>query len=220
MKVRFGLVDSGLPDRHSAVAGWHFFAEGRQPVQPDRLGHGSAICDIVKHHAPDILIYNARVFDERGVTTAAAVAAAIDWLADEKVDVINLSLGLRQNRPVLEAACGRALEAGSVVIAAAPARGVKTYPSAYGGIIRATGDARCDVGEVSFLDSSQADFGGCPRGIGSEQDVPPRVGGASMGTAHISGQVAAYLRAGGDKNMVREWLVSRAEYRHNERRIE
>jgi len=220
MKVRFGLVDSGLSDRQPAVAGWHFTAGGRQPVQPDRLGHGSAICDIARHHAPDILIYNARVFDNRGVTTAAIVAAAIDWLTDENVDIINLSLGLRQDRPVLAAACGRALEAGSVVIAAAPARGAKTYPSAYDGIIRATGDARCDVGEVSFLDSPQADFGGCPRGIGSGPDASPRVGGASMGTAHISGQVAAYLRAGGDKNMVREWLVSRAEYRHNERRTE
>jgi len=220
MKVRFGLVDSGLPDRHSAVAGYRFTSADRGPVQPDRLGHGSVICDIVKHHAPDILIYNAQVFDERGVTTAAVVAAAIDWLTDKKVDVINLSLGMRQNRPVLEAACGRALAAGIAVIAAAPARGAKTYPSAYGGIIRATGDARCDVGEVSFLDSPQADFGGCPRGIGSGPDAPLRVGGASMGTAHISGQVAAYLRAGGDKNMVREWLVSRAEYRHNERRTE
>ncbi len=211
--VRLGLVDSGLP-AEQAVAAARAFTGGA--VTADTLGHGTAISQVICHHAPTVALYNAQVFDGRGVTTARAVAEAIDWLVAEQVDLINLSLGLAQDRAILAAACARAVAAGTIVIAASPARGAATYPAAYPGVIRATGDARCAGDEISFLDSAQADFGGCPRGM--DQGTGLQIGGASFGTAHISGQAAAYLVAGGDKNSVRDWLVSRAKYIHNERR--
>lgn len=214
--LRLGLVDSGVSDSQTEYV--HAFMP--ENVMPDPLGHGTMVCDVILHHAPDIQLYNAQVFDERGVTTARAVAAAIDWLVAEKVDVINLSLGLAKDRRILARACARAVEDGIILIASSPARGTAVYPSAYAGVIRATGDARCDVGEISFLDSGQADFGGCPRSLDPPPDPALRIGGASMGTAHISGQVAAYLQAGGDRKSVREWLVSCANYVHSEHRTE
>jgi len=221
-KIRIGLVDSGLsePQEMQAVANRCFTGAGGESDPVDRLGHGAAICDIVTHYAPDILLYNAQVFEAQAVTTAAIVAAAIDWLRAEKVDLINLSLGLRHNRPVLEVACQRAQTAGIIMIASAPARGPMTWPAAYAGVIRATGDARCDDGEISFLESEQADFGGCPRAVEPPGNSPPLKGGASFGAAHISGQVAACLQAGGNKKTIREWLVSKAKYIHNEHRTE
>ena len=220
MTAKLGLVDSGVAGHQMEYVrdACGFKTDATIEVQPDLLGHGTATCEIICHHVPDIALYNAQVFDERGVTTAATVAAAIDWLRQEKVDLINLSLGLASDRPVLREACARAISAGIILIAASPAQGAAVYPSAYDGVIRATGDARCAVGEVSFLDSAQADFGGCPRGINMPKDQPPRIGGSSMGTAHISGLVAAYILSGGEKNTVREWLVSQAKYVHNERR--
>ena len=220
MTVKLGLVDSGVAGHQTEYVhkSCGFKAEVAGVVQPDPLGHGTATCEVICHHVPDIALYNAQVFEERGVTTAATVAAAIDWLRQEKVDLINLSLGLAFDRSVLRDACSRAVLAGIILIAASPAQGAAVYPSAYDGVIRATGDARCAVGEISFLDSPQADFGGCPRGINMPKDQPPRIGGASMGTARISGLVAAYLFSGGEKNAVREWLVSQAKYVHNERR--
>lgn len=219
-KVRLGQVDSGLGQNQAgrAVASRCFTNNEPDTVTADPLGHGSAVGDIIWYHAPDILLYNAQVFDASGVTTTAAVAAAIDWLASEKVHMINLSLGLRYNRPVLEAACGRAMAAGIVLIASAPARGAMTYPSAYDGVIRATGDARCDEGEISFLDNVQADFGACPRAVDRPEKPRIHTGGASMGTAHISGYIATYLQGGGNKKTVREWLISRAKYFHREHR--
>ncbi len=230
MKTRpmsLGLVDSGLSagqEKH-VVAGRAFLANTTEPMMPDTFGHGTAVCNVILHYTPKIALYNAQVFDGRGVTTAASVVAAIDWLVQEKVSMINLSLGLRENREILKEACAKAVAAGIILIAAAPAQGKATYPSAYPEVIRATGDARCGVGEISFLDSVQADFGGCARGISPGLDQKPsdqarRIGGSSIGTAHVSGQVAAYLQAGGRVSSVREWLVSRADYLHNERRTE
>ncbi|MBL4802682.1 MAG: S8 family serine peptidase [Emcibacter sp.] len=222
MTVKLGLVDSGVAEQqaqyvHSSCG---FNVDEMVAIQPDPLGHGTATCDIIRHHAPAVTLYNAQVFDARGVTTAATVAAAIDWLRQEKVDLINLSLGLGHDRPVLREACHQAISAGIILIASSPAQGNAVYPSAYDGVIRGTGDARCAVGDISFLDSKQADFGGCPRAINVPENQPPRIGGASMGTAHISGHAAAYLLAGGDREHVREWLVSQAKYLHSERRME
>ena len=189
-------------------------------IQSDRVGHGTIIADILSHHASELTLYNAQVFDERGVTTANNVAAAIDWLVMEKVDLVNLSLGLHQDRTLLREACARAVAAGVVLIAASPAQGAAVYPSFYSGVIRATGDARCGEGDISFLDSAQADFGGCAHMIGHASRGRPRIGGASLGTAHISGHVASYLSQGGAKETLREWLVSQAKYIHSERRTE
>lgn len=223
--VKLGLVDSGLPETLDLLRGPSCrFREDEtgevhcEPVGPDRLGHGSRVAEILHHHAPGTLFYNAQVFDDRGVTTAATVAAALDWLVSQKVDMINLSLGVREDRAILRDACVRAVEAKIIVIASAPAQGPGVYPSSYPGIIRATGDARCDTDEISWLDNVQADFGACPRAIGQDRDAPPRAGGASLGTAHLSGLVAAWLQDGGECHDVQEALATRASYRHRERR--
>ncbi|VAV96967.1 hypothetical protein MNBD_ALPHA01-1942 [hydrothermal vent metagenome] len=220
--VRLGLVDSGVSENQVKYisAGRCFLSGDGVPPEADRLGHGTAVVDIIRHYAPKVTLYNARVFDDRGVTTAARVAAALDWLVLQRADVINLSLGLQQDRDILRTSCARAVAAGVILVAASPARGQVTYPAAYDGVIRATGDARCGPGEISFLASPQADFGACPRALNQSPDQPPRHGGASLGAAHISGQLAAYLLAGGDGLSVREWLVSCAKYIHNERRTE
>ncbi len=211
MTLRLGLVDSGV----SAAQAEYVYTSMTADTISDPLGHGTAVCEIILYYTPNIRLYNAQVFDASGVTTAANVAAAIDWLVAEKVDLINLSLGLAHDRRILADACARALEAGIILIAASPAQGAPVYPSSYAGVIRATGDARCDVGEISFLNSKQADFGGCPRGL---TQMVAGIGGASMGTAHISGQVAGFLQGGGAHQGVREWLVSQAKYVHNEHR--
>ncbi|MCF6215852.1 MAG: S8 family serine peptidase [Emcibacter sp.] len=222
MPPRLGLVDSGLSEGQEryVVAGRAFFANTTEPMMPDTLGHGTAVCDVILHYAPKLALYNAQVFDGRGVTTAASVAAALDWLVQEKVSMINLSLGLREDREILKEACAKAVAAGIILIAASPAQGKATYPSAYPGVIRATGDARCAVGEISFLDSAQADFGGCARLDQARHTGRSNIGGSSIGTAHVCGQIVAYLQAGGSISSVREWLVSRADYLHNERRTE
>jgi hypothetical protein len=121
-----------------------------------------------------------QVFTDAGPTSGAAVAAAIDWAVSRRAALIHLSLGLASDRAVLADAVARALEAGCILVAAAPARGVPVYPAAYAGIIRATGDARCAPGELSCLGPSF--FGACPR----LEAGPGARGGASIGAAWVT----------------------------------
>lgn len=221
-KVRVGIVDSGSsPAQAARVAAAAAFVCGdgdvrRIEASEDLLGHGSLVGDIVLHCAPQAELLVAQVFRERLATTAVQVAAAIDWLVEEGAAVINLSLGLREPRPVLEAACRTALDAGVVLCAASPAHGAPVYPAAFAGVLRVTGDARCERLEVSALAAAHADFGA---------HVRPMHGtlagaGASMACAHLSGHVARHLSEGGraDADTLPAWLTAHARYHGLERR--
>jgi subtilisin family serine protease len=196
--IRVGLVDSGArPEQREAVAAAVAFVyESGQlasvEAQPDLLGHGGAVLAIVRHLAPGARFHIAQIFQRNHIATAAQVAAAIDWLVETGVDLINLSLGLRAHRPLLEAACRRACAAGVMLCAAAPARGAPVFPAAYEGVWRMTGDARCARGEISSLMTPHADFGAHVSPLPIAGNGHPG-GGASMGCAHMSGHIAALL---------------------------
>jgi|GEM_PF-126913 len=221
-----GIVDTGLNAGQMALAECSaaFIIKDGQLWQTeasaDQIGHGSRVCDIIKYLAPQSRIANAVVFSrpESGegaaVTTAMQVATAIDWLVAEGADVINLSLGLTTDRPVLKAACENAVNRGVILCASSPAQGQAVYPSAYEGVIRATGDARCDHHQISFLNSAQADVAGCVRPLNGALGAS----GASMGCAHISGHIAGYLLKNPDSANVNilHWLNARADWHGRE----
>lgn len=191
-ELRVGVVDSGVPARwtHRIAAATRFVIDGgnareSDPLQ-DQIGHGGAVLDLLIPHLATFPIWSAQVFDNRPTTTSLQVAAAIRWLVHADVDLINLSLGLRTDRPVLRAACDEASAAGIVLVASSPARGAPVYPAGYPGVIRVTGDARCEPGQWSWLNSSQADFG-------AHVDPTTSFAGASMACALMSGRIGAHL---------------------------
>ncbi|WP_138380503.1 subtilisin-like serine protease QhpE [Luteithermobacter gelatinilyticus] len=223
--VKVGLIDSGVaPELSSRVVDSRAFMldeAGRvedMAVRPDRLGHGTAISRVIAFHAPDVEILSAQVFHGRAVTAPVVVAAALDWLVSRGVQVINMSFGLRHDRQVLSEACARAVAAGVVICAASPARGAAVYPAAYAGVIRTTGDARCAPHEYSYLNSAQADFGACPRGIVPSAPDTPEAAGASLGTAHMTGIIAARLKANWRREDCLEALQQTATYFGPERK--
>ncbi|GHT90427.1 hypothetical protein FACS1894185_1250 [Betaproteobacteria bacterium] len=189
---RIGLVDSGAsPCQHAYIDDAAAFvfrddALWRDSASVDQLGHGSRVLDIVRRLSPDARFYIAQVFHASPATSALQVAAAIDWLVETGVDLINLSLGLREPRPTLTEACRRASESGVILCAATPACGEPVFPAACPNVWRVTGDARCAWDEWSCLQTAKADFGAhvAPSQAG---------GGASMACAHMSGHIARLL---------------------------
>ncbi|WP_239688990.1 subtilisin-like serine protease QhpE, partial [Pseudomonas citronellolis] len=141
-EVRVGVVDSGhaLEQAGCVVAGQRFCLadEGveRLPLAADVLGHGSAVIQAVLARAPQARFSVAQVFDGRGVTSPLQIAAALQWLGGQGVRVINLSLGVRQDRPLLREAVAELVGAGVLVCASSPARGEPVFPAAYPGVVR------------------------------------------------------------------------------------
>jgi len=212
------MIDSGCsPEQSSALLGARrFWLEDGQlregEILPDQLGHGSAVLAGLQREAGPVPVLLAQVFSAQASTSALQVAAALLWLVEAGAVLVNLSLGLQQDRPVLHQACSEALAAGVLLCASSPARGGPVYPASYPGVIRVTGDARCAPGQWSWLGTRQADFGGY---VGAGDRA-----GASLGCAALSGRIAALLRdePGMDRQQVHDWLRQHAAFAGPERR--
>jgi hypothetical protein len=211
MHWRVGLIDSGA-DATRVAAAARFAPDGTPAgaAGADPTGHGTRVAALLLEAAPDIELVLAQVFAGGAPTSAAAVAAAIDWCIAEGAQLVHLSLGLAADRAPLRAAVARAVDAGLLVVAATPARGAAVYPAAYPGVIRATGDARCAAGEISRL--GPATFGGCVRtAAGAGQ-------GASVGAAAVSRALLAAVAPGSPLRLAVQALAARARYDGPERR--
>lgn len=222
--VRVGIVDSGYPPSLSArvVDARRFAFDDASTVQaravkPDRVGHGSAICATLAAVAPDAGLVVAQVFEARGVTSAAQIAHAIDWLLTQRVRLINLSLGVRADRDTLRDACAAAIAQRVTVFASCPAQGAPVFPASYPGIVRVTGDARCAPGQWSWLDSAQADFGAVV-----SSGAPRAPAGASIACAALSGHAADWFarHPDADTAALLEHLRANATYIGVERRTQ
>jgi len=106
-----GLIDSGIggaaaahvtAHRSFTLAAAGYVTTGGDSDTADPAGHGSALADILLCRGDAAALYDARVFDSRMRCSAAQLAAALDWLrASHEVRLVNLSVGLRRDRPVL-----------------------------------------------------------------------------------------------------------------------
>ncbi len=196
-QVRVGILDSGV--RRNAVltlAGTMRFFAGpaseilTDPGLDDATGHGTEVTRLIGAAAPQAALIHAQVFGESFETAPALVAGGLDWLVERGVRIVNMSFGLRADRPVLEQSCAAALKGGVVLVAAAPAQGPPCFPAAYDGVIAVTGDARCATGEVSDLKGERADFG---TWCASPERGGGAVAGASAAAAHFTGLAAQVM---------------------------
>ncbi len=139
--VTVAILDSGVnPDdprlRGVKVEGWNiqFNATGHATLGSkfrDDNGHGTDIAAAVVALAPEVNIVAVKIMDERLRTSADLMAAGIETSFRHGAGVINLSLGTPNmgKALLLREAAALAVEAGSVVLAAAHPKGERAYPA-------------------------------------------------------------------------------------------
>jgi subtilisin family serine protease len=152
-----GIIDSAVDSTHEALRDALILARDFVRVDASRpVAHGTAIASLLvgrsstlAGHVADGRLYAASVFFEDGGGEPAALTtglvAALAWMVEQRVPVVNMSLSGPPNR-ALEAAVARAVERGTVVVAAVgnngPA-GRPLYPAAYETVVGVTAvDAR------------------------------------------------------------------------------
>lgn len=217
--LRIGIIDSGFAAHQAAQvqSARRFVLSPKglteEETQPDEFGHGSAVLDTLLSQSGTMSLSVAQVFNAQRRTSPLQIAAALYWLIGQEVRLINLSLGLRMDRPLLREACADAQAAGILLCASSPAQGTPVFPASYPGVLRITGDARCTAGQWSWLNSPQADFG-------TAVSAANGVSGASMACAALSGQIAGFLLQHPDAESaaVIDWLRAGASFIGPERR--
>lgn len=139
------VIDTGVdPD--------HPFLEGR--VLPTRIntsssgirndsmddnGHGTQIAGVIADSTLDnIYIQPYKVLDSRGNGTLISLAAGINCAVSDKVDIINISVGFKEESDVLKAAIDNAEMNDILVIGAAGNDGTDTlyYPASYDNVVK------------------------------------------------------------------------------------
>ncbi len=221
MQLSVGIVDSGAAPsvRRKLLAETRFVVRpdgsiARTAAVDDALGHGAEIARIILDLAPAASLVCAQAFSDRLVADAALVAQSIQWCLEQRVRIINLSLGLLADIEALRHACGRATASDVLLVAAFPARGDPVYPAAYPEVLAVSGDARCDGASWSVIDPGRL-IGASTASVDGKSH-----GGASYAAARISGLAAQFFGAWPNANTrdCMAWLQSNATFRGRERR--
>jgi len=219
MHPRIGIVDSGISQalQCRVLDAQYFGLEtlGAEPAD-DQLAHGSVLAQLIMEQCPQAELLVAQIFRDSRQAAVRYAVEAIDWLVDSGAQLINMSFGLQLASPALQQACQRARQAGVLLLASAPARGQPTYPAAFAECLAVSGDARCTVDEISWLNLPHVDVGGNPL---IRPGAPEQGGGSSFVCARIAGMAAALLAEGYPADAIAGQLRQRARYIGPERRL-
>jgi hypothetical protein len=182
--MKIAIIDSGIHAGHphvGAIAGAMDFT-GTDAV--DRLGHGTAVAGAIRERVPDARLFAVKVFDRRLSAQIGAILRALEWCRDQRMDVINLSLGTQNpdHRVPLE----EAVRDNGVVVSAAG-----MLPGSLPGVVGVEADETCQ--RERFRECAGVFFASpYPRAI---PGVPPErnLHGVSFAVANMTGFVALAL---------------------------
>jgi subtilisin family serine protease len=141
--VRIAVIDSGVNRKHPHIAslagGLSIRPNGEieEDAYTDVLGHGTAVMAAIQEKAPDAEYFAVKVFHSSLRTTADSLLKAIEWAIEQRMDIVNLSLGTRNpdHRPRFEEAIQKAAKSHTLLVAANNADGQPCLPGSLASVI-------------------------------------------------------------------------------------
>lgn len=148
--VRVGVIDSGIsshPDIGNLVKGYNYIEDSYNPENTtDNIGHGTSVAGLIAGAgeggyigtAPEAEIVPLKCTDSKDNIRISTICRAIyGGIDDFDCDVLNMSLGSRQESNALKEAMEYAAEKNVIVISAAGNYGDTgaVYPAAYDTVI-------------------------------------------------------------------------------------
>ncbi|MDA8093285.1 MAG: S8 family serine peptidase [Betaproteobacteria bacterium] len=197
--VTVGMIDGGIEEHHGSLRGVDLevrsFADGR--ASPPTV-HGTAVASLLVGQArdfsgylPGASLYAADVFGgTANGGSAVNIARALDWLADNNIAVVNISLTGPPNK-LLEAAVRAFLAKGHVLVAAVGNDGPSAppnYPASYPGVIAVTS---VDTTRHLQLDANQDNSGFAAVGVNVRAANLPQGYASFTGTSYAAPAVTA-----------------------------
>jgi subtilisin family serine protease len=171
--LRIGMIDSALAAGLPTFAGRKLHQ--RSFLEPGHLSgdpaHGTAIAAILVGVAdpahltaggllPDADLYAAAVFEPQGGqnrASAFAIAAALDWMVQNRVAVVNISLAGDYNA-LMALAVHRASERGTILVAAAGNAGPDAPPAYPGALPEVIAVTAVDRDGTVFPEANRGDY--------------------------------------------------------------
>ncbi|NJJ42381.1 S8 family peptidase [Paenibacillus apii] len=207
--IKIGVIDTGAdflhPDlKSSLAAGVNLLHRGMLPI--DDNGHGTHIAGTLAASggtrgmmgvAPRALIYPVKAFDHTGSAFVSDIVLAIDWCVQNRIDLINMSFGMKSRSIALHDVVIKAYRAGIPIIASSGNDGKRggDYPARYSETI-AVGAIDRKRRVASFSNhGAYIDVYGPGENVPScwPKDSYKEMSGTSMATSHVTGAAALLL---------------------------
>lgn len=211
-EIKVGIIDTGIdknhPDLKDNIKGGINFVEKDSPNDiSDDNGHGSHIAGIIAALAnntgiigvsPEASLYAVKCMDSEGIGEDYDIIEGINWCAENKMDIINMSFGDKETTKAEKDALDNAVENGVILVAACGNSGVGKdtidYPAKYSNVI--------SVGATDKKDKRASFSSMGPRldvvapGVDILSTTPGSYfaySGTSMSCPHVVGEIALML---------------------------
>jgi len=209
-RVKIGVIDTGVdfshPDlKHSLSRGINLL--NRSMLPHDDNGHGTHIAGTIAAAnqvqgmigiAPRSQIFPVKAFDHNGSAFVSDIILGIDWCVRNRVNIINMSFGMKTRSKALLTAITNAYNAGVVVVASSGNDGKRRavdYPARYSQTISVGATTKLRriapfSNRGSYIDiyaPGDKIVSSWLRGKYNEMS------GTSMATSHVSGAIALLL---------------------------
>lgn len=228
--VKVAIVDSGIDCNHPDLSdncrgGYNFVGNNTDLYDEDSMSHGTHVAGIIAARnngtgvvgvAPEASLYAVKVFGANYTGgDMDTIVAGIEWAIENKMDVINLSIGLSGDiysvypdyfKP-LQDVCDKAYQAGIVLVAAVgnDDREIVAVPAAFDSVI---GVSATDINDQRAIFDAK-DLKASSYGTQVELAAPGLaikstvrgggysvLNGTSQAAPHVAGAAALLLSAG------------------------
>ncbi|WP_339721961.1 S8 family serine peptidase [uncultured Paraglaciecola sp.] len=167
--VNIGMIDSAINQQHRAFKAAHITAKSflvAGLTSPSH--HGTAVASVLVGEAeqlspllPNAQLYSAEVFYQQSNytqgATLSAMIEALNWLVEQKVAVINMSLAGPDNN-ILQRVISAATDKGAFIVAAAGNEGPAATPVFPAGYAEVTAVSAIDASNQPYRWSNRGDY--------------------------------------------------------------
>lgn len=217
--IKVAILDSGIDYNHPDLkdnykGGYNFAYDNNDPFDDGYISHGTHIAGIIGARnngagvvgvAPETSLYAVKVLGGMVMGDLSDILAGMEWAINNKMDIINMSIGAPIDSAAFKDACDRAYQAGIIVVAASGNTHSNSieFPAAYDSVIAVAATNQDDTFAV-FSNYAPKNELAAP-GVSIKSTMRGGgygiMNGTSQATAHVSGAAAILLaKKVADKN--------------------
>ncbi len=187
--IKVAIIDNGVHLDAEKFNITHIQLVKEQQKENNINFHGTLCAELMLQTAPNIELFDLDINDN-GVMNEERIIRAIDICLEESIDIISISLGLKDYSYILERKCEKAHSNGIIILAADANDNSIAFPSALHSVLKVS----IDASHNSVIQSLNGTVSVCEKVLFLNQKQIKMTGNSSA-CAYMAGLMALYLES-------------------------